>query len=325
MGLIRYNVKSGTLPITAELLGSGLSANIHAIYGEGQFTVDYGEYTLKITDNDGCVKSYPISYCDSCPDGYESVNGGCVKYDQVAASLALPLKTIVKKAYNSYGQYGMLIFDEGWNYNGTGTYEKIQTPYWINAYPGNTTDGPLNRNAVWSNTVLIPQDIGFSFCIDLLVEKTYYVGVGCDNWSKLKINGVDVLDQGWKGGSLSNAVSDLIALVGSDSQVPFKYWWVYPMVLKAGRNIIEVKGHNHTATLAGFGMEIYDNSKLDLINATSDSDLNILWKSRDMVGEYLDFSYNSDEGYKGYSCPDGYGIVTCEGEVFCEKKIFIEC
>lgn len=329
MGLIRYDVKSGTLPVTVQLIGSGLGPVLHNVYEQGQFTVPEGTYTLRVSDADGCVVNHNIDFCDDCPDGYESINEGCVKYEQQPAGLTLPLKQIFKKSYAAYSNFGTLIFDNGWNYNGTGSYQKIDVSntYWINTNPISSAKGPMNRNAIWAEEILYPQDIGFSFCIDLLVEKTYYIGVGCDNWSKIKLNGQWILDQGHKGGTLSNAISDLKAMLNADDQVTFKYWFIYPVTMKAGRNIIEVQGHNYSLPVAAFGMEIYDATKADLINATSDADLqnNFVWRSKDMVNQYLNYTYSSEDGFRGYNCPEDYALVTCENEVYCEKRIFIEC
>lgn len=340
MALIRYEVNSGTPNITVTLyrnVTEQLGQNVHTQHEEGQFSftgVAEDDYKIIAVDADGCNYQIPIDYC-VCPDEtYTAVNNGCVKYEQEAAILREPLEPIFPKSYSNYAQYGSLIFEPGYNIDGTGTYERIDTsnPYWINCnqVACRYATGPLNRSCVWAEHIYPPQDIGFSFCIDLLQTKTYYIGMACDNWSFIKVNGQMVVDQGHAApnGNLSEALAPLMAMLGQDSRVAFRNWFIYPVELHSGRNVVEVYGHNHTQYLAGFGMEIYDATPNDLKAATSDEDLGdkLLFRSKSLVGQYLDYTYSPSDGYRGYRCnTEGFVLNTCEGDPFCEKRIFIPC
>lgn len=65
MGTVNYSVTAGTLPITVELVGSGLLNNVHYVYESGVFNnVNQGTYTLRFTDADLDVLEYEVKPYD---------------------------------------------------------------------------------------------------------------------------------------------------------------------------------------------------------------------------------------------------------------------
>ena len=302
-------------------------SNLHHSYGTYEVTgLTDLELVITFIDSDGCREFSVLTLCDTCPEGYEPTDDGrCVGYDIQDANYSATTFTIVKKVANSaYSVDGMLIFDS-WNYNGTGTFEWLNNTnsYWRNV-PFPSSVGVMNRTAVWASTTYAQQDVGFSFCIEIGATKSYYIGFGCDNYGKIKINGTLILEQNVN--ALKAMYPPLGMPGGNDNGVPFKYWYVYPVQLESGRNVIEVLGYN-SESVAGIGIEIYDATKQDLMTATSDADLagKILFRSSNLVGNPLHYEYSVANGFHGYYCNEGYALNTCGETIFCEKREIIDC
>lgn len=320
MGTINYTITSGNLPIVVQLFkGSLLQSNQHYSFGSYSFnnvTYEDGMY-LKFIDGvlPGCYSIAQIYKCGDCPEGYEAVGDKCIYYDEVDPIFSSPF-TIIKKNYSSYTIKGVLVFDS-WNYNGTGTYTLIPptNTFWCNT---NTSNGVMNRSAVWASTRYDHQDIKFSFCIDIYTEKTYYIGVGCDNYAKIKLNGVYILEQD---------VEALKTMMSTSSDgVTFEYWYIYPITFPVGTSILEVYGHNVFDPDAAVGIQIYDATALDLINANNEYIFadKIKFSSEELVNEDLMYEYTALHGYHGYVCPEGYSL-SCDFPPSCIKRIELDC
>ena len=168
----------------------------------------------------------------------------------------------------------------------------------------------MNRSAIWYTANTLQNTwIGFSTCLSastINATKTYYVGVGADNEFRLVLDGQVIIDTTY--GSMP----------ASDK---FKYWNVYPVIIPAGNHTLELYGLDFEV-VAGFGMEIYDNTLAQLTAATSTSNLNIIWSSsgyttaeivQDTSGYYLS---------SGYTCtyPAVYSVCSggCIDYVYCD-------
>ena len=168
----------------------------------------------------------------------------------------------------------------------------------------------MNRSAIWYTANTLQNTwIGFSTCLSastINATKTYYVGVGADNEFRLVLDGQVIIDTTY--GSMP----------ASDK---FKYWNVYPVIIPAGNHTLELYGLDF-GVVAGFGMEIYDNTLAQLTAATSTSNLNIIWSSsgyttaeivQDTSGYYLS---------SGYTCtyPAVYSVCSggCIDYVYCD-------
>lgn len=257
----------------------------------------YENTTCSITERTlGCSAGYSLA-----PDG-----SYCYLIDEVPATPptgGTPEDTVAATD-GSYSTYGTYIYEPGFATNGTGLSAQIPSTndFWINS-PVDEIHGPLNRCGLWTTSTPAGQDIGFSVCLTLPETKVYFIGVGGDNKCRITVDGVVLVDQN---------VSALATQYGADAQITFKVWHVYPVTLAAGPHIIELIGHNDSG-VAALGAEVYNNTPAELIAATSYDDLDLIFSTKDYVGEPVQLS----TGGLGYSCPSGYALAACEEPVVC--------
>lgn len=275
-------------------------------------------YNLRV-DNEQCETIYmenilyPCGSGGGCPDGYTLSPDGSYCYIIVEADPIPPsgsFDTLVAKTNINYTTCGSYIYNDGYNVNGTGISNQISlaNPFWVNGDgscgTNNITDGVLNRCGVWASSVTTNQDIGFSVCVDIPTSKKYYVGMGVDNYGVVKIDGQVVIQQD------AAAIDAQYGLTGGFAT--FKVWHIYPIVLTAGFHYIELFGHN-ISLAAAVGFEIYDNTPTEIEAATSYGDLNLIFSTKDEVGD------DALLGTNGYSCPSGYSLAACESPIVCKK------
>jgi hypothetical protein len=259
--------------------------------------------------------SAPSNATCSCPDGYEpNINGTeCVSIQTQPATAPTSPESLVARTFSSYGNFGALLYS---TYNTNGTWIDPPTAitsssFWINSGSTNV-DGPMNRTAVWSATPQSNQDVGFSTCFNVATTQTFYIGMGADNSARITLDGVTILNQD---------VSTMAAQLGSDAQIAFKYWFIYPVTMTAGQHIMEVIGHN-VSSVAGVGIEIYNNTATEIKAATSYAGLNIFFTSANKVGDPVDLG----NGGIGYTCPAGWSLVTCDGGTpYCQLTQYTSC
>lgn len=261
---------------------------------------------------------YPLSAC--CPAGYELTDDASVCYKVEEINATPPsgaVDTLDEANFGSYSICGSYIYEVGWNINGTGAATQIPltNAFWRNGsgtcvFDGNFIDGPLNRTGVWALPAQSNQDIGFSVCVDLPATKTYYIGIGCDNYAIIKVDGQTILQQ--------NDIA-LAAQYGGDIAAPFKVWHIYPVTLTAGPHVIEMIGHNVDPP-AGMGCEIYDATPAELIAADGYEDLGaqLIFSSKDYIGEPVQLGTQN----AGYTCPEGYALAACADPIKCRKILY---
>jgi hypothetical protein len=238
--------------------------------------------------------------CLDCYSGYTATGQDCIKTLTEVATPAVNPQNSEAKTSTVYSSQGTLIYDPGFAHDGSGTSYQIpvSNPFWFN--PGNTTDGPMNRTSLWTNPVYDGQKVGFTVCITAPETKTYYFGIGCDDSAEIIVDSVSILKQ--------------------FSDIAFLPWNIYPVELSAGDHIIEVIGENY-GVLAGIGFEVYNNTKPEIIAAGAYTDLNLIYSSKDHIGEPIQIG----SGGYGWSCPEGYSLVLCDGPAYCKKVDHIGC
>ena len=184
----------------------------------------------------------------------------------------------------------------------------LETSYWKNIAQ-NTTDGPCNRYTIWVNDGIngggtdLPTNkwVGFSRCIDINESKIYYVGLFADNQFKLQLNGSrnEFIINTDQNGSLDNTT------------VTFNYWHIYPIYIPAGLNTLQLLGLNE-GQYGAFGCAIYNNTLQELTNATSDNNLNIIFKTTTNINTFDIIQDRSSGAYEstGYTCPGNVSVYS---------------
>lgn len=271
------------------------------------------KYLIKAV-NESCGFEYIQSVILNpyCPPGYEMAPDQSYCFYTVTTSAIPPSgtpDTLVAVNFASYSSCGSYIYDLGYNINGTGTSSQINlaNPFWKNGgtcVDNNTTDGPLNRSGVWASVAQLNQDIGFGVCINIPESKTYYVAIGSDNHGIIQLDGVSIVNQ------------DVAALAAQYPSagllVCFRIWHIYPVNIPAGNHILTLLGHNDSGP-ASVGCEVYDNTSAEIIAATGYPDLNLVFSSKDYVGQQVQIGTQN----AGFTCPSGYSLQTCGSPYTC--------
>ncbi len=166
-----------------------------------------------------------------------------------------------------------------------------------------TNCGPLDRTSIWScdgfsagSRAPVNEWIGFTQTISVPSTKTYYIGMAADNYLRFKIDGSTIMSK-----------DSLFA-------ENFKIWHIYPVVLTAGTHTIQMEARNDGGP-ASMGAEIYDNTALEIAAATSYCDLNVIFSTKDMIGQSL------SSGYTEPSCPPGYTLVNTSSGPVCRQIV----
>lgn len=302
-GLAPFSMDVSNLVVTGGVISSVITPNITITSSGGNVNV-----TGILVLNDA-----PITVC--CPPGY-TLNGDntyCYVVEDVPATPPTggTAVTAVAARNVAYGTCGTAIYST-YNLDGTGSFVKTIPSFWSNG-PGNCVNnsislGPLNRAGIWTSSPSSMQTIGFSVCIDIPFSKKYYIGVGCDNYAIIKVDGVTIIEQD------ENALSTLHNAVGAS----FKVWHIYPITLTAGPHTLEVIGFNGSGP-AAFGAEIYDNTAAEIAFANSYSNLNLVFSTKDYVGQPIQLG----SGGQGYSCPPGYSLASCEVPFVCRRVVTV--
>jgi hypothetical protein len=273
-----------------------------------------------------CLTEIPCG----CPPGYTIDSlGNCSKVTNVPSVLNPTIYiTGPGSLNNGYGRMGAVFYEDvtfkSWPIvAGPGSFttvtplydsnlvpilvtNQVQNPVWgENPYGAGYADYRLNKVGVFSTVTPSPVNewIGFSFCQVLTETKTYYIGIAGDDVYRLTINGNLVINHDY--------------IPGFNNGYSFSSWKIIPITLTAGTNIIlaEIYNFGGAATL---GFEIYDATLPQLLAITTangtpgptDLDQYIIFSTKDMLGQPFDTGINS-----GFSCPNGYSLNTCEGNV----------
>jgi hypothetical protein len=280
--------------------------------------------TASVTVNNAELFSCDGDYTYTYDVPTKTYNG----YKSIAAIAPVSPYGIEVGDSNVFGIEGTRIYPtgpnntNGWDNNGDlksgfAYQATMTTSYWKNTIPTDFVKGPCNRYGIWADDGVSSTDlpfnkwVGFSKCITIAQSKIYYVGLFADNNFKLRLNGQTILNTSL-GGSLNG------------TQATFFYWHIYPIYIPAGNNTLELTGINAGQTGA-FGCAIYDNTPAQLVAATSDANLNIIFNSRDISISIIDIVESTLGVYenKGYTCPPGYTVYSPCGGNNCYQ--YIEC
>ena len=283
--------------------------------------------------------------CGECPEGYTQVGNECIQEETVPAIYTGGLMTITAgQNVTSYSNFGIRLYDDisamplpiigngttNANFqvidaNGTGTIvpqlANVQSTLWgcsfgAPACSTGTIGGKLNLTGLWAPGYPDDIELCFEFCVDIIEEKQYIIGLGGDNSVKFYIDG-----------------NLTVSLIGTGTVTrPFNHWHAFPITLTAGQHTIRLCGVNDGGQ-AAFGAEIYD---IDLItfqatlldpavgvgncgNAATDTDPYLIFSTKDYIGQQI-----PNPALPGvWQCPDGSRPDYCTGIPQCtiEDKI----
>ena len=296
-------------------------------------------YATKILDAKASEYSQtwnvPNAYCYQCPPGFTLSADSTYCYQDTAPTFQLSSSgcNTVSLGDNDpvYSTSGTLIYNAGYQVaGGAGTVADTITnnSFWINSGCSNvplkrttggacqlavnpsyddslaaTLCGPLNRCGIWTNhgydagadRYPVDTTITVAGCFAAPSTGTYYMGVGGDNQISVSIDSVQVINL--SGAALSN----------------YRYWHIYPITLQAGQHTIQIQGYN-VGNIASIGVEIYNSSITQLLNAHSTSQANVIFTSLSLD--------NQSVANGAYSCPVGAYLNDCgEGSMVCHKVI----
>ena len=238
-----------------------------------------------------------------CPPGYNMTPGGLCYGGSPINPTGCGTNTtnlnLCARPYVEYTSHGGRIYNAGFSTDGSGSYTSFSNSFWTNTNPAAVNKGPLNRAGVWTCSFNYTTAwVGKSVKKYFPETKTYYVGIGADNYVRFKIDGQLIAQFGNPGPSG--------VLSGN-----FRFWHVYPVTLNAGYHVIEVAGKNDGAE-ANFGCEIYNNTSSQITGALSTASLNIIMSTAEWVNQPTNVFDNGT----CRTCPTGYAFNPDDGKCY---------
>jgi hypothetical protein len=180
-----------------------------------------------------------------------------------------------------------------------------------------STKGRLNYCGIWPTTTdpAPPIDtwIGFTACIDIPTTQTFYIGLGADNFFRLKLNGNTLLQTNLSPQTNGLAYSPIGMFTAS--------WSVFPITLQSGPNYIELEGYNIGGP-AVFGAEIYsgDVATLSAITSQAVLDTYTIFSTGNLIGQPFE-----NAGTSGYSCENDFVLNSCNPLKYCVRVLRSPC
>jgi len=258
-----------------------------------------------------------------CPEGSELIGDNCVETEITDVTLSPTIYTVQQGMVGSfYGDAGAKFFEDIEQYtypltlvngiikdNNNVAPTTALTPDYTStsdAWASQSTvlKGRLNLATVWAvgtcpagatctgSQSCPPYDqwIGFSDCVDVPVTGKYCIGIGADNFVKIKIDGTEIF-------------TALFA-----QQPNFKSWWVLEVNLEEGPHVIELEGNNDSQC-AAFAAEIYQATAatLQTFSTQGQVDATVIFSTVDRIGSNFDIGSES-----GFICPEGFAYDSCD-------------
>lgn len=296
---------------------------------------------------------FVIIQCN-CPDGYSLSEEVCTITTGATHVEGSSIKT-KHYTYTTYGEWGAIFYKPD-NFNQDGTWDitrSLPNTYlradkksnllytnnysttnnlWVNmTSASSTSQGRLNRTGMWDALNALTQGVlGFTRYFNVPTDSTYYIGFGSDNQAKVQIDGVTVIDQNIATMSASNYFN-----AGSPDNIPYKFWFMYPVTLSANHPHYITISANNTGSLGILGCEIYNGTEEQLISCISNSG-----STSTSLSQYVLFStapkgtfndpnigVNDDEDFQvgTWICPEGWQLTSDDNiTYYCKKSELLE-
>lgn len=237
----------------------------------------------------------------SCPSGYTLSQDGSYCYQILTQP---PIITqvgycVAPATLDVWNDSGTRVYKAGHNVAIDWTTPAAQytpltsVPQWQST-GNNPPVGIINRYAVWIDSDcdgdVDPLTAGQQVTLAAIVNNTgssraVYVGVSGDNQFELKVNNV------------------LVAQTANGAGAGFKIFHIFPVELMNGTNYFNIIGTGDGSVGDHVSMVIFDNTEAQILAASNDSQLNILWHSHQIIGQQIEVA----------TCPSGYNLDTSGG------------
>lgn len=209
----------------------------------------------------------------ACPPGYvlNEAETLCISEETINPTISSTIITACPQFRPEYSLYGALVYNGGYNPDGTGlngsllaavgagnVTQLLTADVWQSDNVTGDNNGPGNRAGIWVCPYSFPNTLGFVVPVNVPSTKTYYIAIAADNDFKIQVNNVTVVDS-----SLTN--TDYWA----NGSAKFRYWHIYPVALTAGVQYIGISGID-TGVQGMLAAEIYDNTLVELQAAALD-------------------------------------------------------
>jgi len=226
---------------------------------------------------------------------------------------------VASKENGAYSPTGAWLYDPGFTRHLPITNKHTLLPgvFWTGnpaGHAGDPDESAMNRDAVWIDTdcdgnkdaLAACSVLQFSYILNLATPRRIYVGIAGDNTFRMDVNNVTVVQ--CEGGIYpdENALPCATAPPAAShdaSNSNFNIWHIIPLDLSAGPNYINFSGIGDGSVNDAFAAVIYNNTADEIIAATSDADLDILFRTRDYRGQRVDIA----------TCPEGWQLDTSGG------------
>ncbi len=180
------------------------------------------------------------------------------------------------------------------------TWDMLKAPFWRGSPNGYTANlfRKIPTTGLW---------YGGGSYINVPVTKTYYVGLIADDQFRFSINNTIIAAPNPSDVNIKAIASSLFPnnpyltsnLTGNISgNWTFRSLHIYPVTVPSGCNFIKLEARDANSTVSGLGAVIFDMTAEEIVNATSEADLNVIWDSRN------DLIFNLNTGITA-SCPTG--------------------
>jgi uncharacterized protein (TIGR02145 family) len=278
-----------------------------------------------------------IEYPCECPEGYTSISGSCVQNGVTYVGKQLtgtpinaPLKTFQSWGINSPFLYYYYSPNTGIPSSsiapGTVASPSHPSPFFGNPNVYNTAyTFDLLKNSFWRGYSASPSLCGYSArlfrqipvngqwygggsYINISSSKTYYVGLIGDDRFRFRVNGTTIAAPNPADVNTfaipsvqypqNPYITNDLTGVPTAGAWTFRSLHIYPVTLPSGCNYIQLEGKDNWGSEAGFGGVIFDMTAEQLVSASSENDLNVIWDSRN------DLIFNLNTGITA-SCPSG--------------------
>lgn len=275
--------------------------------------------TVVVPQNDRCC---PVGYTLAPDESY------CYKVEETAPTIITSdICLAASVLLDNYSIYGTRIYNPGFSVN-LQSYtlnSSITTPgYWFEDQGALPPYGPMNRESVWTDSdcngvkdaLTFGATLQISHFINSPVDKVVYVGIAGDNTFRLDVNNSDGDNIILNVGTLGDGAGHVDGIAVNN----FRWWHIVPVQLRSGPNQLNFRAIGDGSTNDAFAAVIYDNTPAQLLGATQDADLNILFKTSTFRGGHIDIA----------SCPAGWQLDTSggQGNYVCKRTLtepWVEC